>query len=126
MYYHYYLHYNFLVDGQCFVDNEGGLRNLPYKAYFSSTNTIEKCKRVCFEKNYRYAGIQFAKECFCGNNAPEKIVPKQSECNMDCSGDKSQKCGGGNRMNVYKNAGSFFQTLKIYYMYSTHLFQMRS
>ena len=106
MYYFYYIvHYNFLVNGQCFVDNEVGLRNLPYKAYSSSTNTIEKCKSVCFEKNYRYAGVQFAKECFCGNNAPEKIAPTESDCNMDCSGDKSQKCGGPNRMNVYQNQG---------------------
>ena len=94
-----------VIRGQCFEDNEGGLRNLPYRAYSSATNTVEKCKKACFERNYKFAGVQFSKECFCGNNAPKKFASKASECNMDCSGDKSQKCGGGNRMNVYQNPG---------------------
>ena len=93
------------------MDNEGGLRSLPYRAHYSNYNTIENCKRACFEKNYRYAGVQFAKECYCGNNAPEKIAPKESDCNMDCSGDKSQKCGGPNRMNVYLSAGIILKIL---------------
>ena len=94
-----------VIRGQCFEDNEGGLRNLPYRAYSSATNTVEKCKKACFERNYKFAGVQFSKECFCGNNAPKKLASKSSECNMDCSGDKSLKCGGGNRMNVYQNPG---------------------
>ena len=89
--------------GGCYVDNEGGRRVLPHKAHYSSKNTIEICKKLCFEKGYQYAGVEYSKECFCGNNLPRKIAPKQSDCNMDCSGDKFQKCGGGNRMNVYKS-----------------------
>ena len=85
------------------MDNERGFRELPLKAHYSSKNTIEICKKLCFEKGYLYAGVQYSKECFCGNNLPRKIAPKQSDCNMDCSGDKFQKCGGGNRMNVYKS-----------------------
>ena len=88
------------------MDNERGFRELPLKAHYSSKNTIEICKNLCFEKGYLYAGVQYSKECFCGNNLPRKIAPKQSDCNMDCSGDNSQKCGGGNRMNVYKSAGN--------------------
>ena len=98
---------HFLVDGQCFEDNlisGPGLRYLPYRAHFSSTNTIESCKKACFENNYKYAGVQFTKGCWCGNNAPRKVA-KESECKMDCPGDKSQKCGGSNRMNVYQNPG---------------------
>ena len=99
------LRFNNGKEGQCFVHNEGGLRTLPYRAHYNNFNTIENCKKACFSHNYRYAGVQYAKECYCGNNAPKKVAPKETDCNMDCSGDKSQKCGGGNRMNVYKNKG---------------------
>ena len=94
-----------LADGACFEDNEGGYRNLPHRTYYGSKNTIKSCKKACFKKGYKYAGLQYSKECYCGNNVPRKVASKQSECNMDCSGDKSQKCGGGNRMNVYLSAG---------------------
>ena len=103
----------FLADGACFEDNEGGYRNLPHRTYYGSKNTIKSCKKACFKKGYKYAGLQYSKECYCGNNVPKKVASQQSECNMDCSGDKSQMCGGGNRMNVYKNPGSFFSN-KVY------------
>ena len=97
---------SFLVEGGCFVDNLHGIRVLPHKAHYSPKNTIEICKKLCFGKGYQYAGVEYSKECFCGNNLPRKIAPKQSDCNMDCSGDKSNKCGGGNRLNVYQSAGN--------------------
>ena len=87
------------------MDNEPE-RELPYKAHYSSKNTIDICKKLCFEKGYKYAGVEYSNEWFCGNNLPKKIAPKQSDCNMDCSGDKSQKCGGANRINVYPSAGT--------------------
>ena len=107
-------HQYVLVEGKCFVDNEGGHRVLPHKAHYSSKNTIEICKKLCFEKGYQYAGVEYSKECFCGNDIPKKVAPRQSDCNMDCSGDRSQKCGGGNRLNVYHSAGNsnFFQQRK--------------
>ena len=95
-----------VVVGGCYVDNEGGRRVLPHKAHYSPKNTIEICKKLCFEKGYQYAGVEYSKECFCGNDLPAKIAPKQSDCNMDCSGDKTQKCGGGNRLNVYQSTGN--------------------
>ena len=93
------------------MDNEpDGKRWLPKRAHFSSKNTIEYCKKACFKLHYRYAGLQFSKECFCGKNLPKKIAPRQSDCNMKCSGNRSQKCGGGNRMNVHHvSAGNIFQ-----------------
>ena len=103
----------FLADGACFEDNLAGYRNLPHRTYYGSKNTIKSCKKACFQKGYQYAGVQYSKECYCGNYLPKKIARRQSECNMGCSGDRSQKCGGGNRMNVYKNPGSFFSN-KVY------------
>ena len=84
------------------MDNKGGKRVLPHKAHYSDKNTPAFCKKACSKEGYKYAGVEYSKQCFCGNELPSTVAPNQSECNMDCSGDTSQKCGGGNRINVYK------------------------
>ena len=65
--------------------------------------TIEKCQKFCFEKNYLYAGVQYAGECFCGNTINPKILKPTTDCNKVCTGDSTQICGGTWRMNIYKN-----------------------
>ena len=83
----------------------------PTEHTMAQKNTIKFCKKACFKKGYKYAGLQYSKECFCGNNVPRKVASQQSECNMGCSGDRSQKCGGPNRMNVYLSAGIILKIL---------------
>ena len=68
--------------------------------------TIEKCQKFCFEKNYLYAGVQYAGECFCGNTINPKILKPTTDCNKVCTGDSSQICGGTWRMNIYENPGT--------------------
>ena len=63
--------------------------------------TILRCKKNCITRSYKYAGVEFSKECFCGNDRP-KIPAPETDCSMACAGDKSEKCGGGNRINVYE------------------------
>ena len=84
---------------------DGPNRILPFKAVASGGRmTVEKCKELCFQDNdYLYAGVQYASECWCGNETPNTPAP-QSECFWRCSGDYSQKCGGPWRMNVYQGA----------------------
>ena len=70
--------------------------------------TIEICKEFCLDKGFEYAGVQLAYQCFCGNTSP----PERSTCSafadkcynvcdMKCSGNSSQTCGGTWAMNVY-------------------------
>ena len=82
---------------------DGPNRILPFKAVASGGRmTVEKCKKLCFQDNdYLYAGVQYASECWCGNETPNTPAP-QRECSWRCSGDYSQKCGGPWRMNVYQ------------------------
>ena len=63
--------------------------------------TIERCKKLCSDfpyNDFAYAGVQFSKQCFCGNIAP--TITAQN-CNMPCRGNKEQICGGVWAMNVY-------------------------
>ena len=63
--------------------------------------TVERCTGKCKEKGYSYAGVQFYKECWCGNEMPKHYAPKY-ECNTPCSGNRNQYCGGNLRLNVYR------------------------
>ena len=68
--------------------------------------TIAKCKKFCADKNYNYAGVEFAKQCFCGNDRPNILAP-ETDCSMPCTGNKSETCGAGHRINVYQLGNEF-------------------
>ncbi|XP_063420121.1 uncharacterized protein LOC134705307 [Mytilus trossulus] len=61
----------------------------------------EKCNILC--QGYRYFGIENSHECFCGNNMDTITFPKtpERECNMACTGDRTQMCGGFCRISIY-------------------------
>ena len=66
--------------------------------------TVQSCVSYCQIGGYKYAGIEYSTECFCGNAiaTTAKTAPA-SECNMLCGGDKFAYCGGPNRLNIYGN-----------------------
>jgi hypothetical protein len=66
----------------------------------------------CQTKGYKYSGTEYANECWCGNSAPSSPAP-ESQCNMACKGDSTQKCGAGNRLSVVSDDSwkqTFFAT----------------
>lgn len=86
----------------CFTD-QGGARTLGGSTYASgNAMTAGACIAYCEERDFIYAGTEFGIECFCGNNlANGSTNTTLSECNMPCSGDSTQPCGAGGRLNVY-------------------------
>lgn len=88
----------------CFKDNENGPRLLKgFQQDFPDSLTIQKCLKVCYNKGFIFAGLQYRVECFCGNERPSpKASADEGDCRESCSGDSSQICGGGWRMSVYE------------------------
>ena len=80
----------------CFVDE--GARALPDNLLGADDMTAAKCAPHCAE--YTYFGVEYGRECWCGNSAPKTPAPA-SECSMPCAGDDAQLCGAGNRINVW-------------------------
>lgn len=39
--------------------------------------------------------------CFCGDAVPEKFLIDESHCDMPCSGDSSENCGGRDAIRVH-------------------------
>ena len=57
----------------------------------------------------RYAGLQNATECYCGNGyEPDNGIHSRTDdlqCNMTCAGDSSITCGDNLRNSVYELEG---------------------
>ncbi|KAI9847201.1 MAG: hypothetical protein M1837_003065 [Sclerophora amabilis] len=95
----------------CYTEGLNGARAFSGGAsYTNATNmTVANCVGHCSSKGFAYAGLEYARECYCGAGPPgqgAKPASDQTQCGMLCTGDKKAYCGGSQRLNVYsKNAG---------------------
>ncbi|KAI6024210.1 copper radical oxidase-like protein [Pisolithus marmoratus] len=82
-----------------------GTRTLSAASYTNTTGmTVESCLSFCSSgaNSYIYAGVEYAQECYCGNFfASGASNVSMSDCDMTCTGNASEFCGAGNRLNVY-------------------------
>lgn len=86
----------------CYVDttNPRALSGAVY--YDSAKMTIEECSTSC--SRFQYFGVEYGYECYCGNTIDTSSVPATtSDCSFACPGNAQEKCGAGNRLNLYKN-----------------------
>ncbi|XP_072101750.1 sialate:O-sulfotransferase 2-like isoform X2 [Mobula birostris] len=85
----------------CYLDSNKQ-RALRGTAFFDYRKmTIFRCQDNCAERGYQYAGLEFGAECYCGHRIQTQNTT-ESECNMECKGEKSSTCGGPNRLSVYR------------------------
>ncbi|KAB5547350.1 WSC domain-containing protein [Coniochaeta sp. 2T2.1] len=77
--------------------------------------TQDKCMEACWM--YKYAGIEYGKECWCGmssgdtkngeinwagaTGATPGFNATESDCNKPCPGNSTQRCGAGKRLNLF-------------------------
>ncbi|XP_066510432.1 sialate:O-sulfotransferase 2 isoform X1 [Hoplias malabaricus] len=85
----------------CYVDDtqKRALRGVSFFDY--KKMTVFRCQDNCAERGYMYAGLEFGAECYCGHKIQAANV-SESECNMECKGEKSNLCGGANRLSIYR------------------------
>ena len=60
------------------------------------------CQAFCGEKGFRFAATQWGSQCFCGNSYGRYGRLPESSCNLGCSGNPSEKCGGWWASSVYE------------------------
>ncbi len=65
----------------------------------SRTNTPQSCIAKCRELGFKYAGVQYSESCLCGNSYGKYGLA--DNCNMKCTGDGNQICGGYSSNSVY-------------------------
>jgi hypothetical protein len=93
----------------CGKDSMGQGRTLAGASTSADDMTVEKCVDFCTSKGYSKAGLENARECFCGNTiAPDRAPVKGwlGPCEMRCTGNAKQKCGGWGYISLYEKCGS--------------------
>ncbi|KAF1508310.1 WSC domain-containing protein 2, partial [Eudyptula minor novaehollandiae] len=85
----------------CYMDNtrRRTLRGVSFFDY--KKMTVFRCQDNCAERGYLYAGLEFGAECYCGHKVQASNA-SESECNMECKGERSNTCGGVNRLSIYR------------------------
>lgn len=64
--------------------------------------TTQNCRDACRQGGFAYSGQEYAQECWCGNTIQfQNGVAPLADCNMACSGNKTENCGAGNRLTMW-------------------------
>ncbi|XP_072049733.1 uncharacterized protein [Amphiura filiformis] len=87
----------------CFVDT--GNRALPRDTLWDdNAMTHELCFEHCGSLGHAYAGLQFGRECWCGDTTDDYArygQASENDCSYLCPGNNQQECGGFWRNAVY-------------------------
>ncbi|KAL0942125.1 wsc domain-containing protein [Colletotrichum truncatum] len=89
----------------CARDPSGQGRTLPSPRKSGDFMTVDFCIKHCSDQGYQYAGLEYAKECWCGNTVAEDRMPKKGvlgSCEMPCAGNSTQICGGYALLSLYQ------------------------
>ncbi|KAF1949918.1 DUF1929-domain-containing protein [Byssothecium circinans] len=88
----------------CYTDSVGQ-RTLSVRQFPAGDLTTESCVAACRSAGYFYAGTEYAGECYCDNafrNGGGPAPDGDVGCNMACLGNRTQTCGGADRLNMYQ------------------------
>ncbi|KAL0943409.1 WSC domain-containing protein [Colletotrichum truncatum] len=90
---------DWLFEG-CFTEGDG-VRALPSRMYANDSMTLESCGGFC--EGLKYFGTEYGRECWCGDAlGTGSVEAPLTDCSFPCAGDSTQKCGAGNRLQVYQ------------------------
>ncbi|OCK86461.1 hypothetical protein K432DRAFT_258118, partial [Lepidopterella palustris CBS 459.81] len=53
---------------------------------------VEMCGSFCSQ--YQYFGVDYGRECYCGNTIVAGSAPATSGCTKLCAGNSFEFCGG--------------------------------
>ncbi|KAH7308553.1 WSC domain-containing protein [Stachybotrys elegans] len=86
----------------CYTEATTG-RALPNMVSTNNIRTVAACINACGKLNYKYIGLEYGGECWCGNafgvGANSTLI---SQCGMTCRENNTEYCGGSQRLNVYQ------------------------
>ncbi|THX42582.1 WSC-domain-containing protein [Aureobasidium pullulans] len=87
----------------CVQEPTTGGRALKGGSTTATDMTVEKCIKYCLGKNFRFAGIEYGSQCYCGSQVEAGATTIKCDTSklMLCPGNKYQFCGAGNLLNLY-------------------------
>ena len=100
----------------CFVDKTDGVCDLPVVPKQSSGHcpkgphhhsggshfcTVEYCNALCAPLGKKFFGLQAGHACFCGDSFGSQGAATPTDCNLPCTGNTSETCGGLKRNTIF-------------------------
>ena len=71
--------------------------------------TASNKQYIFISSGFKYFGVQYGKQCFCGNEGYDKYGQvAANRCNVNCPGDSKLSCGGTWVSDVYSVEGNQF------------------
>uniref|UniRef100_A0A1I8I4L5 ANK_REP_REGION domain-containing protein n=1 Tax=Macrostomum lignano TaxID=282301 RepID=A0A1I8I4L5_9PLAT len=68
-------------------------------------NSLEFCSRICSLFNFKYFGVQYSSQCFCGNEFGRHGASPETGCSMRCTGNPDQICGDSEMIQLAVKSG---------------------
>lgn len=62
--------------------------------------TVAQCTSSCKAANYSTAGLEYGRECWCGDTLNNNATITDEGCDMGCAGDSMEFCGGVGRLDL--------------------------
>lgn len=62
--------------------------------------TVGRCTSNCHAAGHSLAGLEFGRECWCGNSLNNNATATDEGCDMRCAGNSTEFCGGAERLEV--------------------------
>lgn len=79
-------------------------RALAGGATAANNMTVAGCIGYCKAAGFRYAGLEYSTECYCGSAlAATAAKVNDGDCNMLCGGDAYAYCGSAGKLNIYRD-----------------------
>ncbi|OCK86428.1 WSC-domain-containing protein [Lepidopterella palustris CBS 459.81] len=96
----------------CYTDTNGQRALTNFIAAPNTGMTVEFCISACASNGYSIAGVEYGGECYCDNSFKNNhgLAPDGSTgCNMACTGEAGETCGGPNRLNAFAAGPAWVQ-----------------
>ncbi|KAG8970892.1 hypothetical protein FRC05_011660 [Tulasnella sp. 425] len=92
--------------GKCMTDGPGP-RVLQGASLVDAVGmTRAKCAAFCDSKGFKYAGVEWSQECYCGNQLVGAVEAPDSACKRFCKGEPYENCGGDAHITLLTKTGA--------------------
>ncbi|KAG8905538.1 hypothetical protein FRC00_013187, partial [Tulasnella sp. 408] len=92
--------------GKCMTDGPGPRVLQGASLVDSKGMTRAKCAEFCDSKGFKYAGVEWSQECYCGNQLVGAVDAPDSACHRACKGQPYENCGGDAHITLLTKTGA--------------------
>ena len=90
----------------CYTDSDKARTLSTYLPVSDGIVFVRGCIEQCQQRGFTYCGVEYGKQCFGGYGILNNAQPADpTTCDMPCSGNRTEKCGGSSRINLYQIDG---------------------